>query len=125
MRVTCGRFPVTAGGWPSRPFRSALLGFVVILLCAVFAAQASAASGSWSSQGPSGGHVYALAIDPANPQNLYAATGGAGVFTSTNGGASWSAANTGLTNTFVYSLEFDPANPRALYAGTGQTAFRA
>ncbi len=77
MRTARGRFRVTAiGRAPSRPSRRVLLGSLVILLCAVFASQASAASGSWSSQGPNGGHVYALAIDPANPQTLYAATGG-------------------------------------------------
>ncbi len=86
MRAANGRIRVTARRAPTRPHRNALLAALVILLCAVFAAQASAAPTSWSSQGPDGGHVYALAIAPTNPQTLFAATGGGGVFTSTNGG---------------------------------------
>ncbi len=43
--------------------------------------------------------VYDLEISPTAPATLYAATGGDGVFKSTNGGESWSAVNTGLTNT--------------------------
>jgi photosystem II stability/assembly factor-like uncharacterized protein len=30
-----------------------------------------------------------LAVDPRNPSTLYAGTGGAGVFKSTDGGATW------------------------------------
>ena len=47
----------------------------------------------WTSNGPGGGPVYALAIDPATPGTLYAGTSGGGVFKSTNGGGSWSAVN--------------------------------
>ena len=46
----------------------------------------------WTSLGPDGGGVRALAIDPQNPSTVYAVTF-AGVFKSTNGGASWRAAN--------------------------------
>jgi len=37
----------------------------------------------WTSHGPYGGEVYALAIDPTTPSTLYAGTAGAGVFHST------------------------------------------
>src|SRR2546426_7667567 len=43
----------------------------------------------WSSNGPEGGSVAALAIDSSNPAIIYAGAGG-GVFKSTNGGGSWS-----------------------------------
>src|SRR5947209_1430967 len=56
----------------------------------------------WTSHGPYGGRISALAIDPVTPTILYAATGGGllpegGVFRSTDSGASWSAVNTGLS----------------------------
>ena len=46
----------------------------------------------WTTLGPEGGTVYALAIDPTTPTTLYAGTYDNGVFTSTTGGNSWSAA---------------------------------
>jgi len=53
---------------------------------------------TWSRTGlATTGFVRALAIDPSDPNTLYAGTTG-GVFKSTNGGANWSAANNGLTN---------------------------
>src|SRR5262250_3185752 len=72
----------------------------------------------WTSFGPEGGRVYALALDPTTPTTLYAGTGGGGVFKSTTGGASWSAVNTGLTNTSVRALAIERLTPSTLYAGT-------
>ena len=78
----------------------------------------SAGTNVWTSNGPEGGTIYALAIDPATPATLYAGTWGGGVFKSTNGGGNWSAVNTGLTNTTVRALAIDPVTPATLYAGT-------
>jgi hypothetical protein len=71
----------------------------------------------WTSNGPEGGAVQAIAIDPATPTTLYAGTAG-GVFKSMNGGGNWSAANNGLTDSDVWALAIDPATPTILYAGT-------
>jgi len=68
--------------------------------------------------GPNGGNIKSIAIDPATPQTLYAGTYGGGVFKSVNGGTSWSGVSTGLTNTVVHSLALDPSAPQTLYAGT-------
>ena len=78
----------------------------------------SAGVNTWTSNGPDGGDVRALAIDPANPATLYAGTSGGGVFKSTDGGGSWTVINTGLTSTDVRALAIDPANPATVYAGT-------
>ena len=42
----------------------------------------------WSSNGPDGGEVLSLAIDPSNSATIYAGTA-AGVFKSTDAGGSW------------------------------------
>ena len=92
------------------------------LLALVIASQAglvSAGSNVWTSIGPEGGDIRALAIDPDMPDTLYAGVYGGGVWKSTNGGASWRAVNTGLTDTFVSALAIDPDTPTTLYAGTG------
>jgi hypothetical protein len=41
----------------------------------------------WTSIGPDGGQIRALAIDPTAPSTLYAGTQGGGVFRSLDGGA--------------------------------------
>jgi len=62
--------------------------------------------------------VYALVIDSANPNTLYAGTWG-GVFKSTDAGASWNAVNVGLSDDrSVRALSIDPVNPATIYAGT-------
>jgi len=60
--------------------------------------------------------VSALAIDPSNPETIYAT--GLGVFKSTDGGDTWSAVNTGLTYPYVAALAIDPATPTTLYSAT-------
>ncbi len=54
-----------------------------------------------------------LAIDPGNPDIIYAANRG-GVFKSTDGGTTWR--NTGLDNPTTLAIDF--VNPNILYAGT-------
>jgi hypothetical protein len=71
-----------------------------------------------------------LAIPPADPQTIYAGTGG-GIFKSTDGGATWQAANSGLFGKetarernhrliegYVYALLVDPRSPETVYAAT-------
>ena len=116
-----GGLPVTTKGRFTMP-RSTIVRKVLLsgLLTVLFASQAgtvSAGTNVWTSIGPEGGRILALAIDPAAPSTIYAGTWG-GVFKSTNGGAAWSAVNTGLTNTDVYALAIDPVTPSMLYAGT-------
>ena len=98
-------------------WRILLVGLLVLLTMSQ-AGTVLAGNNVWTSNGPEGGMIYALAIDPATPSTLYAGTYGRGVFKSANGGASWSAANTGLTNTNVRALAINPATPSTLYAGT-------
>src|SRR2546430_7068457 len=99
-----------------------------ILLGALLVTSRMTAEGginSWTSIGPEGGAIAALAIDPMTPGVLYAAAGG-GVFKSTNGGASWSAVNTGLPNSsYVSVLAIDPQTPATLYAGTYGGLFKS
>jgi photosystem II stability/assembly factor-like uncharacterized protein len=61
-----------------------------------------------------GDSMDALAIDPANPQTLYAAVGNT-IFATTNGGASWHRRANGLPVS-VTSLADDPRRPGTLYA---------
>jgi hypothetical protein len=71
--------------------------------------------GVWTSVGPYGGRIRALAIDPTTPATLYAGTDGGGVSKSTDAGGTWAAANTGLEYPYPYvsALAIDPTrHPR-------------
>jgi hypothetical protein len=67
--------------------------------------------------GPYGGDIRSLAY---SGQNLFAGTGGGGVFLSTNNGAAWSRVDSGLstTNLFVNALAFSGTN---IFAGIGSS----
>jgi FlgD Ig-like domain len=60
----------------------------------------------------------ALAVDPVNPNIVYAGKGN-GVFRSSDGGISW--ASTGLAD--VRAIAIDPDQPQTVYAGTANGAY--
>jgi photosystem II stability/assembly factor-like uncharacterized protein len=74
-----------------------------------------------------------IAVDPKNPQIVYAASeydvnqspNPQGVFQSTDGGRSWKTINTGLTSLSVTSLVIDPVQSSTLYAVAGQFLFKS
>jgi photosystem II stability/assembly factor-like uncharacterized protein len=61
-------------------------------------------------------HVTAIAVDPVNPDTLYAATA-RGVFVSIDGGETWDARNAGLSDVRVFALAINPRSPGTVYAG--------
>jgi cysteine-rich repeat protein len=77
----------------------------------------------WTSTGPGGSLVYALAIDPTTPARLYAGTDRYGLFTATDGGSTWRAA--GLQGRTVTGIAIDSTNPATLYAGTDNGVFKS
>ncbi len=86
---------------------------------------AHAGSGVFTSGGPYGGEIRALAVNPANPATLYAGTPGGRVFKSTDGGKSWTfkvgltPTSTSVLDASVNALAIDPSTPTTLYAATG------
>lgn len=71
--------------------------------------------------------IGAIAIDPVNPETIYAGTGdpnisgypflGDGLYRSTNGGQTWT--NIGLGDTRIISkIVIDPTNPQRIHVGT-------
>jgi len=94
--------------------RAAILALAAVCFGPVPAALAG--NGVWTTNGPYGVGVQALAV--VAPDTLYAGTVFGGVFKSTDGGDSWSAINTGLSSTNIFTLQVDPAKPTTLYAGS-------
>ncbi len=70
----------------------------------------------------SAGRVGAIAIDPRDPNVVYAGTSTGGVWKTTNGGTSWTALGDGQVTLSIGSLLLDPRNPNTVYAGTGEKA---
>lgn len=91
------------------------LGLAAVLSLAL--AAPLAAQSTWTSGGPLGGNVYAIAGDPANPATMYTGTQ-RGVFKSVDGGASWGPAGTGLPAARVQAIAIDPSSPSTVYVGT-------
>ncbi|MEO8053793.1 MAG: hypothetical protein ABI768_01470 [Acidobacteriota bacterium] len=71
----------------------------------------------WKPIGPWIGNVQTLAVDPANPQNVFAGVRNGGVFRSTDAGATWMA-SADMRNTDVRRVAVDPTNPKHVLAGT-------
>jgi photosystem II stability/assembly factor-like uncharacterized protein len=77
-----------------------------------------AGAGTWQRIGPSGGQVWALAVDPLQPATLYAGSPGGGLFKSVNHGLTWSHIDQGLGNAAIYALAVDPRVPGTVYAAS-------
>ena len=95
---------------------------VVALALLLAAIPALAGVNRWSTQGPDGGWIQALAMDPSSPNTIYAAAYSAGVFKSVDGSAHWKPSNQGFTYLQGYfwmlSLAVDPQTPSTVYAGS-------
>ena len=114
----------------SRVFAAGIANPVCFPLCLMPSFPVSARSldggATWETIDSLDGHlVTAFAATPNLPPIVFAATGDAGVFESTDGGDSWSAMNDGLTVPTVTSLAIDATFSSNLFAGTSRGAFRA
>lgn len=79
--------------------------------------------GKWQASGLEQQQLLSLAVDPNNPQDIYAGDTQDGVFASTNAGTSWSQQSTGLTLPItVFALAFDDPGKK-LYAATNLGVF--
>jgi photosystem II stability/assembly factor-like uncharacterized protein len=74
---------------------------------------------TWTTLFPTTAAIFNTAIDPANPDILYAPTVGHGAFKSTDGGQHWSPMST-LTPAAIWTIALDPVNSQLLYAGTNE-----
>lgn len=66
--------------------------------------------------------IRAFAVDPFNPQRVFAATG-EGLWRSVDGGQTWSESNQGIGRLDMRTVVFDPQTRDKLYAGTSRGVF--
>jgi len=96
------------------------------LICILFLSPALFSQTEWTSlNGPAGGKITAIQLDPGNSNVILIGTDGGGVFQSFNGGGDWYPKNQGLSNLHVRSLVFTYSEPRILYCGTDYGLFKS
>ncbi len=105
--------------------RSASLSLAIALaLSLAVVGPAGAGENKWTSQGPFGGKVKALAVNSTTNSNIFAGVDGNGVYRSDNGGISWTSYGTsgdeqGLTDLRVQDLELvEELTPALLFVAT-------
>ena len=86
---------------------------------------AGADTNVWTSLGPDGGYVLAIAINPQDSNTLYSATN-SGISKTTNGGKSWNPTlNSGLPTLSVSNIVIDMQHPSTLYASATVGIFKS
>lgn len=68
--------------------------------------------------------VNTLAIDPKDPEILYAGTT-MGAYKSIDNGIMWERISTGFNSIFIVSIAVDPTNPALLFAGTSGGVYKS
>ncbi len=84
--------------------------------------KSSDGGGQWNAAdtGIQAGLITSLAVNPANPSIVYAATD-SGVYKTADGGVNWAGAGLEQLNAFINELAIDPTNPSTLYAATNSS----
>ncbi len=70
---------------------------------------------------PLSGRINGMDIDRSDPNVLYLATAGGGVWKTTNGGTNWSFLSTGWKSLATTSVSVHPTSPNTILVGTGDS----
>lgn len=86
------------------------------------AAMAGLRQAAWRAIGPGniGGRTRSILCHPTNPNRMWAASAGGGIWRTDDAGAHWQPVNDFLANLAVTSLVIHPTNPNIIYAATGE-----
>jgi photosystem II stability/assembly factor-like uncharacterized protein len=104
--------------------------FTLSILCIILETSPAARAGTnvWTSIGPDGGSIQGIAIDPQNPDTVYALAAGA-IFKTTDGAANWArvypAATSGGASNPAVAVVINPQDSNAVYAGTANGVIKS
>lgn len=100
------------------------LGLLFFLFLGHASSAISQEVGAWTNLGLYGGHIYDIAIDPSNPENIFAGSYiGDGLFRTTDGGSSWQPVETGgevpgeddFKNHANYAVKIAPSDSNVIW----------
>jgi uncharacterized repeat protein (TIGR01451 family) len=80
-------------------------------------------NGQRPGNGPTSGRINGIAAHPTDPNTLYVAAAGGGVWKTTNGGSTWSPLTDSEITLSMGAIAIAPSNPSVIYAGTGDANF--
>ena len=110
-------------GAPSR--RAVSAACALGILAAAIVTPVLAGTNRWTTTGPEGGIVGAVAIDPTDSDRVLAGTQGGGIFRSADAGAHWSRASGLHADAVIWQLAFAPTDATVAYAATDSGAYRS
>jgi hypothetical protein len=116
VRSRAARKPVVAGVPAARSTETRAL-------IAAPAAGLDRARWTWLGPGNVGGRTRSLLVHPTQPQAMWAASVGGGIWRTLDGGAIWEPVDDFLANLAVTCMVMDPRKPEVIYAGTGEGFF--
>ncbi len=79
----------------------------------------AAFGGTQGTGGPASGEITGIAASPTDPNTIFVATNGGGVWETTDGGVNWSTTTDNQPTLNIGSIAVAPSNPQIIYAGTG------
>jgi hypothetical protein len=81
----------------------------------------SIVNGQTPGNNPVSGKINGVTSDPTNPNVIFVATAGGGIWKSFNGGTSWNSLTDTQSTLFTGSIAVAPSSPNVIYAGTGDS----
>ena len=99
--------------------------FFGLSLVFVFMALSAADENRWSTNGPSGGSVITIAVNPFDTDIIYAGTIQNGIYKSTDGGDSWTWLESYELNPTMRVVAIHPTAPDTVYAATVGGVFKS
>ncbi|MCW5939276.1 MAG: hypothetical protein KF884_02900 [Fimbriimonadaceae bacterium] len=80
---------------------------------------------SWTNLGPGniGGRLRSIVIDPTNPNRMWVASPGGGIWRTTNAGSSWAPLDDFMPSLSANCMVIDKNNPNLLLVGTGEGVY--
>jgi photosystem II stability/assembly factor-like uncharacterized protein len=77
-------------------------------------------NGQRPGNGPVSGRLAGIAADPADPNTIYVAAAGGGVWKTIDGGTSWTQLTDSQSTLSMGAITIAPTTPNVIYAGTGE-----
>src|SRR5262249_10234766 len=71
--------------------------------------------------GPFSGRITGIAPDSGDPNTIFVAAAGGGVWKTTDGGATWAPKTDDQTNITMGAIAIAPSNSQVIYGGTGES----